>query len=446
MKILDKIAGDFDPVPDIKTLNSDAQDMIMAAMDGLAGKICDYHVHLIGKGTGETGCEINPKFFSLLHPANKLKYEMYLSAAGVHDEERTDQQYVERFDQLFKSLPGQMKFAMLALDKCYNENGTINQTDSSFYVPNEYLMRICSAYPGQAIPCISIHPYRLDAIVELEFWAKQGVKMVKWLPNSMGIDPSHELCAPFYAKMKEHHMVLLAHAGQEDAVQVTKFNPFGNPLLLRKALEMGVMVVIAHCASSGQNPDLDRPGKEKTDNFLLFLRLMDEDAYKNNLFGDISGITQVNRCHKPLRTLLERQDLHPRLINGSDYPLPGVNASISTLLLHKLGYIEKNAQEPLKDIYHFNPLLFDFVLKRQLKHFKNNDWMFDKSVFKINDKLGLKPFKGEFRTEPRVKIEEPRTEIQEPGVRDRKIYKEGSAQDLSPESLPIDVEVKRDLK
>jgi hypothetical protein len=37
----------------------------------------------------------------------------------------------------------------------------------------------------------SIHPYRKDALEELATWGKLGVRVVKWLPPAMGIDPSH---------------------------------------------------------------------------------------------------------------------------------------------------------------------------------------------------------------------------------------------------------------
>jgi hypothetical protein len=36
------------------------------------------------------------------------------------------------------------------------------------------------------LPCVSVHPYRKDALEELEKYAAQGVHLVKWLPNSMG--------------------------------------------------------------------------------------------------------------------------------------------------------------------------------------------------------------------------------------------------------------------
>ena len=34
----------------------------------------------------------------------------------------------------------------------------------------------------------SIHPYRNDAVEEIEKWANRGIRLIKLLPNSMGID------------------------------------------------------------------------------------------------------------------------------------------------------------------------------------------------------------------------------------------------------------------
>lgn len=190
--------------------------------------------------------------------------------------------------------------------------------------------------------------------------------------------------------MKEHDMVLLTHVGKEDNVPVTKFQPLNNPLLYRKPLDMGVKVIMAHLASSGKNPDLDNDNAP-VDNYELFFRLMDEPKYKDLLFGDISAITQVNRMGAPLLKALEREDLHHRLIHGSDYPLPAINVLISTRLLAAQGYIENEQKEPLNEIYNFNPLLFDYVVKRCTKHPKDPSKKFPASMFKFNERLGITP-------------------------------------------------------
>ena len=56
------------------------------------------------------------------------------------------------------------------------------------------------------------------------------------------------------------------------------------------------------------------------------------EKYDGLLYGEISALTQYNRFKEndTLKTLLERKDLHSRLINGSDYPLPGINFLVRT--------------------------------------------------------------------------------------------------------------------
>ena len=183
----------------------------------------------------------------------------------------------------------------------------------------------------------------------------------------MGIDPSDERCDPFYRKMKALDLALLSHGGEEKAVEAEEDQRLGNPLLLRRPLDHGVKVIVAHCAGLGYNDDLDDPARTATHNFRLFMRLMDDRRYDGLVFGDISAMTQFNRIGEPLSTVIEREDLHARLVNGSDYPLPAINALIRTKPLLKAGYINAAEREYLREIYGFNPLVFDFVLKRCLK-------------------------------------------------------------------------------
>ena len=171
------------------------------------------------------------------------------------------------------------------------------------YVPNHYVVELAQKYPDVFTPVISIHPYRADALQELEKWAKAGIKYVKWLPNAMGMDPANSAIDPFYRKMKEYNMILLSHAGDEQAVEAEEDQKLGNPLLLRKPLDLGVRVIIAHAASLGECGDLDRRAPRKAKCFDLFLRMMDEPKYVGLLFGEISAITQYNRMPAPLATL-----------------------------------------------------------------------------------------------------------------------------------------------
>jgi mannonate dehydratase len=65
--------------------------------------------------------------------------------------------------------------------------------------------------------------------------------------------------------------------------------------------------------------------------------------------------------------VIEREHWHPRLLNGSDYPLPGVMPLFSVDYLVSLGLLEASAKPLLTEIRLRNQLLFDFVLKRHLR-------------------------------------------------------------------------------
>jgi len=140
---------------------------------------------------------------------------------------------------------------------------------------------------------------------------------------------------------------------------------FGNPLRLRRALDAGVRVVVAHCASHGEDEDLDKKGTRQS-SFDLFARLMDRPEWKKNLFGDISATVLRNRKPEILKTLLMREDWHGRLLNGSDYPLPGILPLISLSRFVRHGLLPKESVDGLASLRQANALYFDLALKRSL--------------------------------------------------------------------------------
>jgi uncharacterized protein len=196
----------------------------------------------------------------------------------------------------------------------------------------------------------------------------------------MGIDPSSERIVPFYERMRELHMVLLSHTGDEHALEVSGGQQLGNPLLLRRPLDLGLTVVALHCGATGDGEDLESPGRERVSNFDLFLRLLEDPRYDGRLFGETSTLTISRFLGRPLRVLLGRPDLHRRLVHGSDYPIPGINAAIRPSRLAKEGFIAKEEVAPLDEIYARNPLLFDFVVQRTVRH-PETGRRFDPCVF-----------------------------------------------------------------
>ena len=391
MCLIHQIGGAFTRQPnELSTrLSQRAADLIKRASEDIdPRRLVDHHVHIAGVGAGGTNTFVNAKMHTWAHPFHRLKFKVYMSSAGIADEQQGDAQFVERLTSLVSNIANHGKHRILAFDKHYRRDGTADIEKTEFYVPNEYVFELAARHPQMFVPNISVHPYRRDALQELEKWATAGARVVKWLPNAMGIDPSDPQCDAFYQKLKERNLVLLSHGGEEKAVEAEEDQKLGNPLLLRRALDHGVRVIVAHCAGLGTNEDLDDPSRKQVDNFDLFMRLMDDKRYQGLVFGETSAMTQFNRAGRPLRTILEREDLHERLVNGSDYPLPAVNMLIRMAPLVRRGYITAEEGQSLKEIYNYNPLLFDFTLKRSLKHPETSRRL-PASVFLENPALGV---------------------------------------------------------
>ena len=306
---------------------------------------------------------------SLLNPGEYARRLFFLNAGCAHEAPGSvDRAYVERMRNLVEGLRPGAKMILFAFERAHGERGEALPERSGFHVPDAYARDTARAHPEAFEWAASIHPYRADCVEALERAAREGARAVKWLPAAMGIDPGSPLCERFYGALARLRLPLITHAGLERAVMGTDIQDYGNPLRLRRALGAGVRVVVAHCASMGRDRDLDRGASgPAVDSFALFARLMDEPRHAGLLHGDLSALTQVNRAGPTLARVLEREDWHARLLNGSDYPLPGLMPIFSVDFIVSLGLLEAAAAPVLSEIRQHNPLLFDFVLKRSLR-------------------------------------------------------------------------------
>jgi predicted TIM-barrel fold metal-dependent hydrolase len=344
-------------------------DLITAAWEGIEpDRLWDCHVHLLGIGDNGGGAWVNPNMRTASHPILFAQYKFFLNAACVDDTEQVDNDYVARLIADLSGLAPGARLMLLAFDYAYDSDGRRLLTGSHFHVPNSYARDVVRRHPDKFEWTASVHPYREDAVNALEEAVRDGTRAVKWLPPSMNIDPASPRCDAFYEALARLDVPLLSHAGLERAVHVPDAQKLGNPLRLRRALDHGVRVIVAHCASMGDGEDLDAgPGAPRLTNFELFARLMEEPRYEKLLYGDISAMTQLNRIGPALDTVLERDEWHHRLVNGSDYPLPGVFPLFSMTTMVDRGYINDHQADAIRAIRPHNPLLFDFVLKRTIR-------------------------------------------------------------------------------
>ena len=382
------IGGAFEQKPqDLQThISPEARALIDTAFEGInPSQLRDYHVHLLGMNTELNGTFVNEGWQSPFEGGiHYIQFEVYKSASGITDVTHADAQYLGRLKNLIQYMPHHGRFGLMAFDYFHNEEGQANAELSTFHVPNTYVMDTVQNNPEIFFPIISIHPYRKDAVQELTKYAKEGVRFVKWLPNAMGIHPAsktmNEQLETYYQVMSTHNMTLITHTGDEKATEAEEFQNLGNPIFLKKPLSMNVKVVMAHVASLGECRKEDMaicvPGQPYID---IAIDMLKDPQYTHLLFADISALTQDNRKDN-LDKILANRSIHANLINGSDYPLPAVNIVIQTRTLESAGYITSKERESLNEIYDFNPLLFDFVLKRTLRHTKTGE-KFPRTIF-----------------------------------------------------------------
>lgn len=337
--------------------------------------VWDMHVHIAGTGDSGSGMVVNPAMDSAAHPILFVQKKTFMDAACATGESGgesgVDDAYLNRLLQLASAFPPGVKFMLYAMEHFHDDAGHASHLHTGIYVPNAHVQKLAQTYPQRFEWVASVHPYRSNALATLEQCIADGARAVKWLPSAMGVDPASSQCDAFYATLKHHNVPLIVHTGTELSIHSEGHSQdHNNPLRLRRPLAAGVRVVAAHCASLGKDFDWDqgglgrgdRPGKVSS--FALFTRLMNEPNGKN-LYGDLSAIPQFHR-YGILPTLLENQAWHSRLLNASDYPLPGIFPIYLLKELVRAKLLNVDDAQVLHAIRRYNPLLFDFALKRTL--------------------------------------------------------------------------------
>jgi uncharacterized protein len=346
--------------------NIPLMQQIWAGID--TSQVWDCHVHLVGTGDSapnkeDSGTWFSPNMDSYWHPILKTQKHFYMNG-GCTTEGNIDHSYVARLAQISAEMPAGFKSMLFAFDWFRDANGKPIKEKSIFHVSNEYAAKIASEHSQYFEWVCSIHPYRPDAVDALEAAKAQGARAIKWLPSGMGIDPANPKCDAFYKKAAQLNIPIISHTGAESAVQGGE-QAHGNPLRMRRALDNGVRVVLAHCASEGHDEDTDN-GNKRVKSFELFARIMDTPDYKSLAFGEISALTLINHA-AAIKPILQRTDWHERLLNGSDYPLPGIFPLINTTQLSKMSLLKPEYLSFLKQVKTYNPLMFDFAVKRLIR-------------------------------------------------------------------------------
>jgi predicted TIM-barrel fold metal-dependent hydrolase len=223
-------------------------------------------------------------------------------------EENLEAIYAEHLVQLVRA-SSMDAVVLLAHERVHDPDGTPRDDLGSMFVPNDVVLGLAKDHP-EFLAGISIHPARRDALDELERCLEHGAVLMKCLPNCQNIDPLDRRYRPFWERMAEAQLPLLAHTGGEHTVPIVNA-AFADPKLLRFPLECGVTVIAAHCGTNSGAFDYDY-----FDDWAAMLRGFP------NLYGDVSAMVSLNRCGH-LRDCL-RDEIAPRIFHGSDFPVPAL--------------------------------------------------------------------------------------------------------------------------
>ena len=360
------------------------KDWLARAWEGVrADRAWDMHAHLFGNGRSRSGVFVEPEFDRPRTPVKYVRRMLFLNGGCVSgDEQRFDQTMVARLIALVDQMPEGAKVMVLAFDFTHDDQGKRREDLTTFAVDNDYARALADRRRDRFEWIASVHPYRADFAEALEAAKRGGARAVKWLPPAMNIDLSSPRCKPFYEALRRLDLPLLVHVGEEQAVAGAERHDLANPLFLRHPLEAGARVVAAHCASLGHSPDLDAKGRPEAENFVLFERLVADKSHEGRLFGDISAITQANR-NAALPRIVAHADWDGRLLNGTDYPLPGIMPLFSVKTMVSAGLLDEAVVPVLRGLREKNALAFDFLLKRNLH--APNGRRFPASVFETRD-------------------------------------------------------------
>ncbi|MBV8353052.1 MAG: amidohydrolase family protein [Verrucomicrobia bacterium] len=301
--------------------------MVSHTMTTTHGPI-DVHVHLSGNGKGGMDCWHRQRWIMkpfLWAGARDIGLKCGFADSGF------DRMYL---DQLLHWLSTSSLEAavLLAEDWVRDDRGAVRKDLTDFFISNDKVFTAVKR-SAKLLAGVSIHPARPDAVDELERCAAAGAVLLKLLPCVQNVDCNLSKYKPFWIKLADLGLPLLAHTGGEFFVRSCR-NDLKSPGCLRLPLECGVTVIAAHCSTRALPWDGDY--------FEEFLQMRKDFQ---NFYGDLAALSHITHL-KSLERLREEPE---RLLHGTDYPV--VTAVFPSWLK---GWIDRETMQHLRGIH--NPL------------------------------------------------------------------------------------------
>lgn len=314
-----------------------------------AQKVIDIHIHIGGPGDSGSGCRMSHEF--IYSPS----FAAMLISLKVTPLDIKDEKIREIILNAVNTSEKIDCAVLLALDSVYR-NGKCIESESHLATPNDYVIDIAKNNK-RVLFGASVHPYRKkkEMLAETKRCIDNGAVLFKWIPSSQQIDPKDDRCGPFYEVLLREKIPLLCHTGGELAVPTSDFsaNKFNNPKRLKRALNMGVKIIAAHCATPYFGGILPAD-KDYFKELIEMLKVSEEKGW--NLYADISAFCTPTRISylKRIKKEIKQGTINPgRFLYGSDFPIPIIDINIfknPLNLKELLEHIEKSGN-PLDNNY-----------------------------------------------------------------------------------------------
>jgi len=298
----------------------------------------DIHFHVVGRGNDINGINENVFFYpednnTLLTRVLYKLVENELEKLGADFDQSGTIDTDEYFNLVYESLTASEEIdgvVLLGLDALYDpESGKLDEVKTDLWVSNRFLAKKVRELNDRLMREIqpkkrgkkflwgaSVSPNRKDWAEELEFVVDDpNMVLMKLIPSVQHInlrDPKHK---GYYESLAKRRIPLLCHVGPEYSFpEGIREKERDNFRFLDKALECGVTVIAAHCATPVFPID-----KDETKEFYAFMKSANS-GNKIQLWGDTSAFSLLTR----IPILKEILDTFPPewLVHGSDFPIP----------------------------------------------------------------------------------------------------------------------------
>jgi len=276
-------------------------------------KTIDIHTHLLNP---------NVRFDRLF---DRITIRFFATKLGIDLEKLKTKPYATYVEAMARSIKDSRyleKACLFGVDSRLDERGREIDRDRTVCAMTQDVLNVTAEYPEQFIPFFSVNPLRPNALELIEEYLDRGCRGAKFLQNYWGVDLNNECFVPYYETLRQHDIPLIIHIGSEYTIDSCA--PFERIEMLDLPLATGVTVIAAHMGLGRINNKVlfwRNLSKKKQHFDRDYFLLLDKLRQHPNLYADISAILAPLRA-RALRHLSTQTDILPKVLFGTDYPVP----------------------------------------------------------------------------------------------------------------------------